>query len=103
VRVDEDFAPYIRNIRNGLIPCLKDARRTGHIVFLRKDELVVNGRHYDLAYLLKSWAITMEAVGPPGAEPRAGRRMNLRVRWDQQTGARTTGESGREREREEFC
>jgi hypothetical protein len=50
--VDEDFAWETRKIRKGLIPYLKDAKWRGLRAFLKKDKLIVNGRAYDLEYLL---------------------------------------------------
>jgi hypothetical protein len=44
-RVDEDFAWETRKT-------LKDATRRGHRAFLKKDKLIVNGRAYELEYLL---------------------------------------------------
>jgi hypothetical protein len=35
-----------------LIPYLKDAKRREHRAFLKKDKLMVNGRAYDMEYLL---------------------------------------------------
>jgi hypothetical protein len=70
VRVDEDFAPYIINTRNGIIPCLKDARRTGYKFFLRKDEVLLNGAQNDVNYLLNNVQLGdyNRAVDTPGTE-----------------------------------
>jgi hypothetical protein len=53
IRADEDFSLETRKIWMGLISCLKDAKKSGLRVFL-KDKLVVNGRTYDLDYVVKN-------------------------------------------------
>jgi hypothetical protein len=51
VRVDEDLSMEDRKARKELVPYVKDAKKWGHIAFLRKDVLIVKGRTYDLSYL----------------------------------------------------
>jgi hypothetical protein len=51
IRVEEDLSIEDRKVRQELIPYLKDAKRRGHIAFLRKGFLIVDGRAYGLSYL----------------------------------------------------
>jgi hypothetical protein len=71
VTMVKNFAPEIRNIRKGLMPYLKDAKRIGLETFLRKDKLLVNGYLYDLAYLLNNVQLSdaNREIDTPGMEP----------------------------------
>jgi hypothetical protein len=71
-RVDEDIAWETRKIRKGFIRYLKDAKRTRHRAFLKKDKLIVNGWAYDLEYLLGS--IQLE-TGTGGVDTPADNRL----------------------------
>lgn len=46
------------------MPYLKEAMRRGHRAFL-KDELIVNGRTYDLDYLLRNFQLETGSGGQP--------------------------------------
>jgi hypothetical protein len=53
IKVHEDFSLETRKIWKGFIPYLKDTKKRGLGAFL-KDTLVVNGRTYDLDYVVKN-------------------------------------------------
>jgi hypothetical protein len=42
IRVEDDLFLESREIRRGLIPYLKDAKRRGHRVYLKKDRFIVD-------------------------------------------------------------
>jgi hypothetical protein len=51
IRVEQDYAREVREIRRKLIPYLKDARGRGHKAVMKKDKLMVNGKTYSLREL----------------------------------------------------
>jgi hypothetical protein len=52
-----------RKIRVGLIPYLKDTKKSGLRVFLKKDKLVVEGLTYDLDFVVKNIQLGVEGNG----------------------------------------
>jgi hypothetical protein len=56
-RIDQDNSAEIRKMQKELIPYMIDARGRGYRVFLRGEELVVNGRSFELGYLRENISI----------------------------------------------
>jgi hypothetical protein len=77
IRVEQNYAREVREIRRELIPYLKDARSRGHKAIMKKNKLIVNGTIYSLEELKEETEPVMRSgsVDNPNGEKRQEEEM----------------------------